>query len=91
MPVIDTGTDTVIATIPVPISVSATVSSNGTRVYVSAGNHLHGFDVVTNQFVVGSDYIGGPGGVSVTQDNSRVYAVNFGWNAVMVVDPVTAR
>jgi len=89
--VIDTGTDTVIATIPVPISISTTVSSDGTRVYVSAANHLHGFDVVTNQFVVGSDYIGGPGGVSVTQHNSRVYAVNVGWNAVMVVDPVMAR
>jgi len=89
VPVIDTGTDTVIATIPVSISQSATVSSDGTKVYISAGNHLHAFDVVTNKFVMGSDYIGGPGGVSVTQDNSRVYAVNFGWNAVMVVDAVT--
>jgi YVTN family beta-propeller protein len=86
--VISTATDTLIATIPLLYSNSVAVSPDGTRVYIAAGNHLHGYDVATDQFVVGSDYIG-VGGISVTPDNSRVYAANLGWNAVMAVDAVT--
>jgi YVTN family beta-propeller protein len=87
--VISTATDTVTATIPLLYSYSVAVSPDGTRVYIAGGNHVNGYDVATNQHVVGSDYIGAIGGISVTPDGRKVYAANFDANEVFVVDAVT--
>jgi YVTN family beta-propeller protein len=87
--VISTATDTVTATIPLLYSYSVAVSPDGTRVYIAGGNHVNGYDVITNQHVVGSDYIGAIGGISVTPDGRKVYAANFDANEVFVVDAVT--
>jgi YVTN family beta-propeller protein len=87
--VISTATNEVIATIPLLYSTSVTVSPDGTRFYIPGGNHLHGYDVATNQFVAGSDYIGASAGISVTPDNSRVYVANFDANEMFVVDAAT--
>jgi YVTN family beta-propeller protein len=90
MPIIDTTIDTVVDTIPLGISESVAVSPDSTIVYMPAGNHIHGYDVVTDQFVVGSDYVGGIAGISVTPDGRTVYAANYNANVVFAIDTASS-
>jgi YVTN family beta-propeller protein len=91
VPVIDTATDTVIATISVDISVSAAVSRDGSKVYIAnRSNHTWVVDTQTNIVIGGSDFInGGQAGVSVTPDGSKVYVANYDANTVTAFDPAT--
>ena len=79
VPVIDTATDTVIATISVDISVSAAVSRDGSKVYIAnRSNHTWVVDTQTNIVIGGSDFInGGQAGVSVTPDGRKVFVANY--------------
>ena len=91
VPVIDTGTDTVIATIPVPISISAAVSPDGSKIYIpNRGNHIAVADAQTNSVIGSSDFInGGLAGVSVTPDGREIYVANFDADLATVVDVAT--
>jgi YVTN family beta-propeller protein len=91
VPVIDTGTDTVIATIPVPISISAAVSPDGSKIYIpNRGNHIAVADTQTNNVITSSDFInGGLFGVSVTPDGRKVFVANYAANTVSVIDTAT--
>jgi YVTN family beta-propeller protein len=91
VPVIDTGTDTVIATIPVPISISAAVSPDGSKIYIpNRGNHIAVADAQTNNVITSSDFInGGLFGVSVTPDGRKVFVANYAANTVSVIDTAT--
>ena len=91
VPVIDTGTDTVIATIPVPISISAAVSPDGSKIYIpNRGNHIAVADAQTNSVIGSSDFInGGLAGVSVTPDGREIYVANFDADLATVVDAAT--
>jgi YVTN family beta-propeller protein len=87
--VINTATDTVIATIPVgdaPRGVA--VSPDGRKVYITSvgSNTVSVIDTASNTVTatipVGLD----PVGVAVTPDGSKVYVANLGSNTVSVID-----
>ena len=81
--VIDTATNTVVATVPVGIlPYGVSVNTAGTRVYVAnqGSNNISVIDTVTNT-VVATVPIGSmamPSGVSVNPAGTRVYVTNFG-------------
>jgi YVTN family beta-propeller protein len=90
--VIPTATNTVTATVPVgffPVGVS--VSSNGSRVYVT--NFSVGYVLVintaTNTVIAGVTVGSFPYGLSVSPGGNRVYVANSGSNSVSVINATT--
>ena len=91
--VIDTVTNTVIATIPVGLNpFGVAVSFDGSKVYFTHVGGVSVIDTVTNT-VVATIPVGLSssccGGVAVTPDRSKVYVVNSNANTVSVIDTAT--
>jgi len=91
--VIDTATNTVIATIPVGIGQNGVaVTPDGSKVYVANVNvpFVSVIDTATNT-VIATIPVGGlsPFGVAVTPDGSKVYVTDSGSNNVFVIDTAT--
>ena len=92
--VIDAATNSVVATVPLPDSVTGiAVNPAGTRVYAANSLHTYVIDTATNAVVatvtVGTG-IGGYAGVAVHPAGTRVYVTsNWGQSAVKVIDTVT--
>ncbi|MGC2223400.1 MAG: YncE family protein, partial [Methylocella sp.] len=87
--VIDTATNTVVATIPAgSFSASITVTPDGKHVYVGNGgsNSVSVIDTATNTVEAATIPVGGaPSGVAVTPDGKHVYVANVGTNNVSVI------
>ena len=94
--VIDTTTDTVVATIPVGIFPSGVaITPDGARVYVTnIFNSISVIDAATNSVVVTIPSGQFPTGIAITPDGTRAYVVNQfvtneGNNTISVIDTVT--
>jgi YVTN family beta-propeller protein len=95
--VIDTTTNTVVATIPVGANpTGVAVTADGSRAYIASVHFgstygpLSVIDTTTNMVV--SSYTMGPGqGVGVTPDGRKVYVALTGSCAVAIVDTVTGQ
>jgi YVTN family beta-propeller protein len=94
--VIDTATNTVVATIPVGTFPSGVaVTPDGTRVYVTnLFNSISVIDAATNTVVVTISSGQFPTGIAITPDGTRAYVVNQflntqGHNTVSVIDTTT--
>src|SRR5207248_5953943 len=95
--VIDTGTNTVVATVAVGSQPRAiAVTPNGLYAYVAnfGSNSVTVIDLTTNSVVTVPDgsaiSVGtNPQGAVVTPDGSRVYVSNRGDNNVIVIDTAT--
>lgn len=90
--VIDTATNTVVATIPVgdsPIAIA--LSPDGTRAYTTNqnSNNVSVIDTSTNTVVATIPVGNTPRSVAVTPDGSHLYVTNFGSNSVSVIDSTT--
>ena len=90
--VIDTATNTVVATIPVgsgPVGVA--VNPSGTRLYVTnrGSGNISVIDTSTNAVVATIPVGSGPVGVAVNPSGTRLYAANFSSNTVSVIDTST--
>ncbi len=92
--VIDSATNTVVATIPVgsdtyPVDVA--VSPGGKRLYVANyfGGTVSVIDTKTNGIVSNIPVGLGPEGVAVSPDGRRVYVANFNDGTVSVIDAAT--
>jgi YVTN family beta-propeller protein len=84
--VIDTVTNTVIATIPIGNSPDGVaVTSDGSRAYVTNTGQVSAIDTATNT-VIATVFVGdGPFGVAVTPDGSRLYITSEGSGTVSVI------
>jgi len=94
--VIDTATNTVVATVPVGIFPSGVaITPNGRRVYVTnIFNSISVIDTATNTVVVTISSGQFPTGIAITPDGTRAYVVdqfadNQGNNTVSVIDTMT--
>ena len=90
--VIDTATDTVIATVPVPGgAIQAAVTPDGSRAYVTIeGKFVSVIDTVANVLLPGSIVTGlSPVSVAVTPDGTRAYVTNAASDTVAVIDTAT--
>lgn len=89
--VIDTVTNTVVATIPVgshPFGVA--ITPDGTRAYVANfGGTVSVIDTVTNTVIATVPVGGTPGAVAITPDGARVYIANGSSNSLSVIDTGT--
>jgi YVTN family beta-propeller protein len=89
--VIDTATNTVIATVSVgdrPQGVA--VSPDGTTVYVTNyGGTVSVIDTATNTVASTVNVGTNPNGIAVTSDGAKVYVTNYGGNTVSVIDTAT--
>jgi len=89
--VIDTVTNTVVATIPVgdgPFGVA--ITPDGTRAYVAnLGGTVSVIDTVTNTVIATVPVGGSPRGVAITPDGARVYIANQSSNSLSVIDTGT--
>jgi YVTN family beta-propeller protein len=90
--VIDTTTNTVIATVPVgnsPFEVA--ITPNGTRAYVTnqGSNNVSVIDTATNTVIATVNVGDGPFGVAITPNGTRVYVTNQNSNNVSVIDTAT--
>jgi YVTN family beta-propeller protein len=90
--VIDTATDTVIATVNVgeqPVGVA--VNPQGTRVYVAnLDNHnISVIDTAINTVIATVNVGNTPSGVAVNPQGTKVYVTNNGDNTVSVIDTAT--
>jgi YVTN family beta-propeller protein len=88
--VIDTATDTVVATIPLTGSepYNIAVSPDGTRAYVvcKSSDTVNVLNLATNAEIDSIDLVGdSPEGVAVTPDGAKVYVVNRGSEDVDVI------
>jgi YVTN family beta-propeller protein len=88
--VIDTATNTVMATVPVGSSPQGiAVTPDGKHAYVANGS-VSVIDTATNKVVatvpVGSASGGASGGVTITPDGRHAYAADAGDNTVSVID-----
>jgi len=87
--VIDTATNTVVATIAVgqtPFGVA--ITPDGTRAYVAEANSftVSVIDTATNTVVATIPLVGTPIGVAITPDGTRAYVTINGDNTVSVFD-----
>jgi YVTN family beta-propeller protein len=91
VPVIDTATDTVTATIPLGNSTAAAVSPDGQKIYIpNRDNNVAVVDAATNTVITTTGFIGGGLlGVSVTPDGRKVFVANYAANTVTVIDTAT--
>jgi YVTN family beta-propeller protein len=94
--VIDTATNTVIATIPVGFGPAGTpaVTPDGRKVYVpnegfGFGTNVSVIDTATNTVTATIPVGSAPAGVAVTPDGRKVYVTNFQSNDVSVIDTTT--
>jgi len=92
--VIDTATNTVIATITIPNSVNTValaVSPDGSKIYVTNNNSGNVSVIATGtNTVIATIAVGlNPLGVAVTPDNSKVYVANEGSGTVSAIDTAT--
>ena len=90
--VIDTATNTVVATVPIGLGTSGVaVDPSGTRVYVcGGGNKVYVIDTATNT-VIGAPIPVGTGaiGLAINPSGTRVYVANQDSNNVSVIDTAT--
>jgi YVTN family beta-propeller protein len=92
--VIDTATNTVVATIPVGTGPAGlAVTSNGTRVYVATGDTVSVIDTMTNAVIAVVPLGSGAGNVAVNPAGTRVYVTHSGElsaaGTVSVIDATT--
>ena len=92
--VIDTETDTVIATIPITGSepYNIVVSPNGTRAYVvcKGSDTVNVLNLATNAEIDSIDLVGdSPEGIAITPDGAKVYVANRGSDDVDVIATAT--
>ena len=90
--VIDTATNTVVATIPVGILPEAVaITPDGTRAYVAntASSTVSVVDTSTNTVVVAIAGLLDPLGVAITPDGTRAYVANAANFSVSVIDTAT--
>ncbi len=90
--VIDTATNTVVATIPVGVNpFGVAITPDGTRAYVTdvSSNTVSVIDTATNTVVATIPVGVIPRGVAITPDGTRAYATNEGSNTVSVIDTAT--
>jgi len=89
--VLDAATNTVTATIPTPIvqPMGVTFHPDGTRAYVSDPNRVLVLDIATNTIVAQIPVGGGPFGLRVLPDGSRVYVACTQADNVTVIDAAT--
>ena len=90
--VIDTATNTVVATIPVGILPEAVaITPDGTRAYVAntASSTASVIDIATNTVVATVAGLLDPLGVAITPDGTRAYVTNEGSASVSVIDTAT--
>ena len=86
--VIDTATNTVVATIPVgTIPFGVAVTPDGTKVYVTndGSNNVSVIKTATNTVVKTVPVGTAPYGVAVTPDGTKVYVANEGSGSVSVI------
>src|SRR5229473_2704675 len=89
--VIDTTTNTVVATIPVGLFASeVAITPDGTRAYVPNQQDfiLSVIDTATNT-VVTTIPVSGTAGIAITPDGTRAYVTSPGGGTVSVIDTVT--
>ena len=90
--VIDTATNTVVATVPVgnaPAGVA--ITPNGTRAYVAnfSSDTVSVIDTATNTVVATIPVGNNPQGVAITPDGTRAYVANVGISTISVIDTAT--
>lgn len=92
--VIDTATNTVVATVNVGKSPEGVaISPDGTHVYVAnlGSNTVSVIDTATNTVAATVNVGKNPHGVAVNTDGTKVYVTNYGGSSVSVIDTVTNR
>ncbi|MCK6693836.1 MAG: beta-propeller fold lactonase family protein, partial [Thermoanaerobaculia bacterium] len=90
--VINTATNTVVATIPVgDVPRGVSVSPDGTRVYVANefSDNVSVIDATTNTVIATIPVGNGPFGICVSPDGSRVYVGNIFSGDISVIDATT--
>jgi YVTN family beta-propeller protein len=89
--VIDTGKNTVTATIPVEFPVNVVVTPDGRRVYVTNQNSgtVSVIDATTNAVTATIPVGHVAAGIAVTPDGSKVYSVNARDNTVSIIATAT--
>ena len=93
--VIDTATNTVVATVPVGVNPSGiAITPDGTRAYTANGftgasNTVSVMETATNTVVATVTVGVGPSWVAITPDGTRAYVTNSGSNTVSVIDTAT--
>ena len=90
--VVNTATNTVIATVPVGSGPSGVaVSPDGTTAYVASGdgNTVSVINTAMNAVIATITVGSGPFGLAVTPDGSRVYVADSGDSSVSVVNTAT--
>ena len=90
---IDTETNTVVATVPVPrLPQGVAITPDGTRVYVASTDNIFGsgtvsvINTVTNTVVATVPVGRNPRGVAITPDGTRAYVGNWGSGTVSVIN-----
>ncbi len=91
--VIDTATNTVVATIPVGSNfLGVAITPDGTRAYVTNeefSNTVSVIDTATNTVVATIPVGGTPVGAAITPDGTRAYVTNMTSNTISVIDTET--
>ncbi|HLM24430.1 MAG TPA: YncE family protein, partial [Pyrinomonadaceae bacterium] len=89
--VIDTVTNTVVATVPVGIGpFGVAITPDGMRAYVAnLGGTVSVIDTVTNTVIATVPVGDSPRGVAITPDGARVYVANAGSTSLSVIDTGT--
>ena len=93
--VIDTATNTVVATVPVGVNPSGiAITPDGTRAYTANGftgasNTVSVMETATNTVVATITVGEGPSWVAITPDGTRAYVTDFGFGSVSVIDTAT--
>ena len=90
--VLDTGTNTVVKTIPIPAGPHGLVMTpDGTRVYASSDGDstVSVIDTSTDEVIASVTVGNTPHGLAVTPDGSRVLVAGYGSNKVAAIDTRT--
>jgi YVTN family beta-propeller protein len=89
--VIDTGTNRVLSTIPIPVGPHGLViSPDGLRVYASSdgASAVSVISTVTDRVVTSIEVGKSPHGLAITADGRQVLVAGFGTNQVIMIDTV---
>ena len=88
--VIDTVTNTVIATVPGVYGDNIVVSPDGTRIYVeNPASTIHVIDTATNNVIATLNTVMTTSGISINKDGTKIYVANDADNTVSVIDVAT--